>query len=239
VADQPSTTRTVPPADAQGATRHPPPDDSPLPPANPWDTDRRSVELKAVDADCLVLEPRKWSAALHMPLVVAGVLGPVAGLVILLAGGGGNAGPVGVAILVIGLLLLSALLLVGVLAPRGFRRWVRFDRRTGLLTISRRPLGFRRSLQVVASRPLTDIAAVQLLHAGWKSENVEVGEPGTPGSVVHRGYHSYQLNLVLNDPAEPRLNLCSHADRTWMRDAGQRLAEFLGVPLVDQIPPGH
>ena len=30
-------------------------DDRPLPPANPWDDDYRSVELAEEDADCLVL----------------------------------------------------------------------------------------------------------------------------------------------------------------------------------------
>ena len=107
------------------------------------------------------------------------------------------------------------------------------------MTISRRPFGFRRSLQVVRSRPLTDIVCVQLLYTGWQSEHVEIGECGTPGSVIHRSYHSYQLNLVVDDRDEPRLNLGSHADVKWMREAGPRLASFLRVPLVDQLPQGH
>jgi hypothetical protein len=208
--------------------------------SNPWDANRRSVELKQVDADCLVLEPKKWAAFWHIPLLLAVAVGPVAGLVYkLLEEVQGNAGLVGVLILVITLLLVSALLLLGILAPRGFHRWVRFDRRTGLMTISRRPFGFRQTLQVVRSRPLTDIVCIQLLYAGWQSENVEIGEPGTPGSVIDRSYHSHQLNLVVNDSGEPRLNLSSHADVKWTREAGQRLAGFLRVPLVDQLPQGH
>jgi hypothetical protein len=211
-----------------------------MPQANPWDADRRSVELKQVDADCLVLEPKKWAAFRHVPLILAGAVGGMAALVyLLLEELRGNADLAGVLILVIGLVAVSALLLLGFLAPRGFHRWVRFDRRTGLMTISRRRLGFRQSLQVVRSRPLTDIVCVQLLHAGSRSENSEIGEPGTPGSVIHQSFRSYQLNLVVDDPDEPRLNLSSHADAQWMRDAGRRLADFLRVPLVDQLREGN
>ncbi len=85
----------------------------------------------------------------------------------------------------------------------------------------------------MSERSLQDIAAVQVLYGGFERHSVEIGDPGTPGSVLYRSWHSYQLNLVLNDPEEPRVNLTSHSDVTWMREAGQRIAEFLNVPLID------
>ena len=107
------------------------------------------------------------------------------------------------------------------------------------MTVSRRPLGFRRSLQVVRSHRLADIVGVQLVHAGWRSEGVEIGEPGTPGSVVYQNYHSYQLNLVVADRDEPRINLCSHSDLEWMREASRRVAGLLRVPVFDHLPRVH
>jgi hypothetical protein len=43
-----------------------------------------------------------------------------------------------------------------------------------------------------------------------------------------------QLNLVLLDDHHPRLNLMNHTDRKATRAAGVKLAEFLGVPLLDE-----
>jgi hypothetical protein len=238
--DQLSAPQTIPPANAPMDTQRLLLDSSPLRRSNPWDAHRRTVEWKQVDADCLVLVPKQWAAFWHVPLLVAGAVGPSTGLVyLLLEMIQGNASLISVLIVVLGLLLMLALLLLGILAPAGCHRWVRFDRRTGLMTISQRPLGFRRSLQVVRTRPLTDILCVQLLYAGWQSENVEIGEPGTPGSVIHQSYPLYQLNLVVEDREEPRFNLSSHADVKWMRQASRLLADFLRVPLIDQLLQGH
>lgn len=77
------------------------------------------------------------------------------------------------------------------------------------------------------------------MYAGWRIEEVEVGEPGTPGGVVYRIYHSYQLNLAVADRGKPRLNLCSHSDLGWMRQASHRLAGFLRVPVLEHLPRGH
>jgi hypothetical protein len=239
--DQLPATHAVPSENAEPDTRHLSIDNSPMRQSNPWDGGRRSVELNQLDADCLVLQPKKWAAFWHLPLILACAAGPIAGLVYMLVEQvRGNPGPMGLLILVLGLLLLtSVVLLSGILAPRACHRWVRFDRRTGLMTISRRPLASLQSLQVVWSRPLTDIICVQLLYAGWQNENSEIGEPGAPGSVITRNYHSYQLNLVVDDREEPRQNLCSHADVKWMREASQRLAAFVRVALIDQLHQGH
>jgi hypothetical protein len=65
-------------------------------------------------------------------------------------------------------------------------------------------------------RPLTDVIAVQLLRVGYS--------------------RSCQLNLVLDDIQEPRMNLIVRSSVSRIRQEGNQLAEFLGVPLVDQIP---
>jgi hypothetical protein len=208
-------------------------------PSNPWDGERRAVELKQLSDDCLVLEPMQRAFIWPRFLMLAASAGPIAGLVYMLVEEWqGNADLALILILVIGLVLILAMLLLGIAAPGGFKRWLRFDRRAGLLTISRRPFGFRGSLRIIRSRPLTDVVCVQLLYGGFHSDSVEIGEPGTPGSVVNEHYHSYQLNLVFDDRDEPRYNVATHSDWTWMREAGQKLAGFLGVPVVDHLDHG-
>ncbi len=46
------------------------------------------------------------------------------------------------------------------------------------------------------------------------------------------------MNLVFGDSQQARLHLCTHADWEWMRDTGQKLAEFLRIPIVDQLCHG-
>jgi hypothetical protein len=237
--DQLPTTTPVPLANAQTGERILHIDNSPMPPSNPWDGERRAVELKQLSDDCLVLEPNRRAFVWSRFLILAASAGPIAGLVYMLAEEWrGNADWALILIIVIGLVLLFAILLLGISAPGGFKRWVRFDRRGGRLTISRRPLGFRGSLQIIRSRPLTDVVCVQLLYGGFHSESAEIGEPGTPGSVVHETYNSYQMNLVFDDRDEPRYNLATHSDWKWIREAGQKLGGFLGIPVVDHLDHG-
>ena len=237
--DRQPATNIVRPAAVQIGTKSFSVDTWAVPRTNPWDGLRCTVELKQLSDDCLVLEPRKRALFWHAPIILAVTAGPVAGLVYMLREEfQGNADWVVILVLVIGLLLIIACSCSWVyLAQAALQRFgsSEFDRHAGLLTISRRPFGFWRSLQVIRSRPLTDIVCVQLLYGGFHSESVEIGEPGTPGSVVHQNYHSYQFNLVFNDRNEPRYNLTTHADWKWLREAGQKLANFLGVPVVDQL----
>jgi hypothetical protein len=184
----------------------------------------------------LVLQPKGrwflWHALAILGVSAGAVAGVVYGLIEAVQGNGDWG-----AILTwsLGSLLLFALLLAGLSAPGRFKRWVRFDRRASLLTISRRPFGFRRPLQVVQVRPLTDLVCIQLLYGGCHSESTEIGEPGTPGSVIDQTYHSYQLNLAFDDQKEPRYNLATHSDWKWMKEAGQTLSDFLGIPVTDQL----
>jgi hypothetical protein len=239
MADRPPTARVFRPTTVQVGTRSFPIDGWPLPRRNPWGGQRRTVELKQVTDDCLVLEPKKRWFLWHALLMLGMTAGPMAGVLYMLVEEiRGNATWGGIVSWSMGAVLLVAILLVGLSAPGGFQRWVRFDRRAGRLTISRRPFGFRRPLHLVQSRPLTDLVCIQLLYGGFHIETTETGEAGTPGSVIHESYHSYQLNLVFDDPKEPRYNVATHSDWKWTREAGQKLADFLGIAVVDQLTHG-
>jgi len=73
-------------------------------------------------------------------------------------------------------------------------------------------------------RPIADILAVQLVYGGQHGDELT--------------YRTYQLNLVLDDLAQPRFNLTNHSDLLWTRQAAAKLAEFLGVRLLDRVPNG-
>ncbi len=52
---------------------------------------------------------------------------------------------------------------------------------------------------------------------------------------------SYQLNLILDDPSEPRLFVAHNQDCTDMARKAKVVADFLGVPLLapkQACPPG-
>ena len=90
-------------------------------------------------------------------------------------------------------------------------RRFRFDSRTGEMTI--------RHFWRTRRRPLTDIVAVQVINGG------------TFGSGAVRVI-SYQLNLVLDDPSEPRLFVAYNCDQADMEKKAKLLADFLRVPLL-------
>jgi hypothetical protein len=56
--------------------------------------------------------------------------------------------------------------------------------------------------------------------------------------LIERSYDWYEFNLVLRGPDAPRLSLASGREWMWMREAGRQVAEFLGVPLIDQLYHG-
>lgn len=109
------------------------------------------------------------------------------------------------------LLLPTGLLLL--LSRRSF--W--FDREQGQLRIRR--LGF------AWKRPLSDVAAIQLVEGGWHASSGKNG--------IKSAYFTYQLNLILDDPETPRLNLSNHSDWEWSWRTGRQLADFLEVRFVD------
>jgi hypothetical protein len=96
----------------------------------------------------------------------------------------------------------------------------RFDRQAGRLT-----LGW---FGLKGTYPLARVLAVQLIPGGLAQKTPAPFRRG--GECV-----SYQLNLVMADAYEDRLNITEDADLAWTRQAGQQVADFLGVPLLDQI----
>jgi len=71
-------------------------------------------------------------------------------------------------------------------------------------------------------RPLTDIVAVQVINGGV------FGSEGDGGAT----FVSYQLNLILADPSEPRLFVAYNRDLADMGEKAKLLADFLHVPLL-------
>jgi hypothetical protein len=120
------------------------------------------------------------------------------------------------------LLLLGPLSQVAALKPLLLYR-DHFDRQTGLLT-----LGW---FGLKGTYPLDKVLAVQLVPGGLVDK--AAGPFGRGGEHV-----TYQMNLVLADHYQDRLNMTDDADLDWTRQAGRQVAEFLGVPLIDQIAEG-
>jgi hypothetical protein len=103
---------------------------------------------------------------------------------------------------------------------------VRFDRAAGVMMFG--PIWDQRS------RPLSDIVAVQLVTQNLLSEfNLPPAQFGEDSQKFDVKF--YQMNLVLDNADTPRLSVASYRDQTQAHQAGQQLAEFLGIPLVDQI----
>ncbi len=134
-----------------------------------------------------------------------------------------------------GLGALAGLLLL-VRAELAGLRWVRFDPPAGRLGIGRRA-GFRREARVAQTYPLESIRAVQLLFTGRHSVTEPQGA-GDQQTTSYRQFFGYELNLVLDDPETPRVNLFSVADGPWVRQTGRSIGEFLGVPVMDRLHHG-
>ena len=67
------------------------------------------------------------------------------------------------------------------------------------------------------------VTAVQLI-LGRADEDLQAEHPGI------------QINLILDNPTQPRVGFITFRDAEWTRLAARKLADYLGVPLVDQIP---
>lgn len=73
-----------------------------------------------------------------------------------------------------------------------------------------------------SARPLSQILAVQLLFGGRHYSNKS-------------SYVTYQLNLIIDDESEPRINLTNHANVSATTEAAKAIAGFLEVPLLDEL----
>jgi hypothetical protein len=107
--------------------------------------------------------------------------------------------------------------LVLLFAPRRFE----FDRNFGQWTT--------RSFFSRGSRPLSSIRGVQLICGGWHTATSSNTSPSSGR------YRTYQLNLILDDPRRPRINLTNHGDVPWTLEAAGQIADFLGVPLHNHL----
>lgn len=95
-------------------------------------------------------------------------------------------------------------------------RQAQFDRERGTLTLRR--VGRGGLLGRRATLPLASVKAVETAKVGY-------------------GADYYLLNLLLDDPQQPRLNLSMDANAALVRQTAARAASFLGVPLLDANGP--
>lgn len=111
-----------------------------LPLATGWDAGRRDVELKRPSAFCLVLEPGKSDWPLTIVVILGLSAAPILGMVFTLLPGFERNAPWGLrASCVVLAAAFAFLLLFFLLAAGSGRRRLRFDRASGLFTVSRRP----------------------------------------------------------------------------------------------------
>lgn len=193
----------------------------------------RQVELVTSDPHCFLLKPLAGfrSMAWLMGLMLAGLFIFLWVLGLRAVWGGGWWGLV---FFVLGLPFLAILFLMAkhTLYGKGPRQF-RFDRRKGELIVERR-LGLSQEYISEAVYALHDVAAIQLLYSGYHSI-VHTSDSGPTTSVQ---FHTFEMNVVFGDAQQSRLHLCTHADWKWMRESGQKLGEFLRVPVIDQLCQG-
>jgi hypothetical protein len=195
---------------------------------------RRTVELETTEGGVLVLGPKRggrWSGVfLALTVLIPGLIG--AGLTMgpLLEEGTTS----GLVFVGLGWVVILGLLGLAFLGWMSSGNWVRFDRQAGLISKSRRPFGFRRAPRVYQTVPLADVTCLQLIYNGFHADAYEIGG-GDQKTYGTDRYHAYQMNLVLEREGQSRMNLAHHSDWEWMRRAGGQLAEYLRVPLVDQL----
>jgi hypothetical protein len=192
--------------------------------------ERLSVKIQRLRDDLLVIEPKKRTGAGIIVHTVLAFLGGALPATVVAA----FEAPVWLSV-VIGLAGLSFLVLL-LRSQLSQLRWIRFDRQTGQFMIERK-VRFRRQRCTDRAFALKAIRAVQLLCNGLHS----VTEPQTYGNQqasLYREFCGYELNLVLDDPQVPRLNLFSLSDWQWIRQTGHLIGDFLGVLVIDRLPHG-
>ena len=90
--------------------------------------------------------------------------------------------------------------------------------------------GLNDTYHVEATHSLDNVLGIQLLHSGFHN----ITSTGPQSSTSER-FHTYEMNLVLNNEDNSRLHLCTHSDWKWMRDVGVKLTQYIGKPLIDQL----
>jgi hypothetical protein len=194
----------------------------------------RTVELETDAGDALVLVPKRKIRGNHVVFFLCALIPGLFGVGVSMYQFYLEVTGFGLVIWGVVLILLVGLLGFIFLSWLSAGTWIRFDRRAGLISLSRRPFGFLRKPRVYQTGPLAEIVCMQLIYNGFHSERREVGvEDRKTYQIVQ--YYAYQMNLVLERDGQCRMNLAHHSDWEWMRREGGRLAEYLQVPLVDQL----
>jgi hypothetical protein len=126
--------------------------------------------------------------------------------------------------------IIPGIILIGAMIIPFFKAgplMYRFDRVSRLMTIQR-CYGFNKKPRLIATYALDDVVALQLLNRYFKAIQI-----GIEAEDIRK--ERYEMNLVFRNSIPPRVNLAVHADWVWMRQAGSRLAEFLDIPVLDQL----
>ena len=209
-----------------------------------WESrNRRDVELRSEDPERLVLMPvprSRWyqragwvvTALLAASIAACSAFSGFLAVQALMAGGWWMvAAPLCILVSVF-FLYLFVLFTKSLFFGPGPRRFC-FDRRVNQLTIDR-PFGVRGEYRTEATESLSAIVAVQLLYSGYHHLSHSSDQAGT----THEQFYTYEINLLFDRTEQSRLHLTTHSDWQWMRQEGQKLAAFLGVPVVDQLCHG-
>jgi hypothetical protein len=179
----------------------------PLPPLT-FHGGLRETRLARPSADVRIVVPgvQSWALGLLFLLMAAGA-GSVAWNLLQ----AGNPGWVPVVIVVLGgaFAVVTRVAGLNMLTDR-----TRFDRAAG--RASRKRLG-----RAVWTVDLSELLAVQCLYTGQQW--------------IKSGWvRQYQINLVLRAADDRRVQVCGDSHPDWVLALGGDLAEFLGVPVIDQ-----
>jgi hypothetical protein len=195
--------------------------------------DPRDVEIQRPGEQVLAIEPRKRAATFTITrtlvLLGAGLVPSAAGFFYLAAQWWWVWVPIS--------LLCMGGVLFFIRHSLAQLRYIRFDRSTAQFTVEHRS-GFRDTRCVDHIYAISAVRAVQLLYNGRYFDEMTTGNSGEPGSYTCKQYCGYELNLILDDPKQPRLHLFSLSDWEWVRQTGQAIGEFLGVPVIDKLYHG-
>jgi hypothetical protein len=188
----------------------------------------RSVEVQAGGPDELVIGPRPRPVLRTVCLGLVLLATATLPTVLFLPAPDWLTGVLVAVIVALGLFFIRTQL-------RGLR-WLRFDRRAGRLVCEAR-VGFSPRRVEEWAVPFGSIVAVQLLYNGSHTVSETTGSEGQQAT-TYRRFYGYELNLILDDPGRRRVNLWATSEWAWVRETGNRVGEFLGVPVIDRLHHG-
>jgi hypothetical protein len=175
-------------------------------------TQGNDLELSQQSGYCLIIGPKRW---VRITVAILPLLAGLTFLAVVSSVHSHNLDLGAASGVIFGIIAsLGPLLVLYQLVP-----WFKFDVVRGQFTWGK--LGRRKSL------PLAHVVGVQVCFGGVYFRREEDGQT-TP-------YETWQVNLITGAVDRRRINVSHHSDRNWTRATGSRLAEFLHVPLLDQL----